>query len=310
MKKEIAFLDALAAKQRKFLQKGGLCVGLVVTRTAQQEGLPLSARDLRTLEGGQVRGLGKAAVQAILEEFEIKKTLAEEGGRTSRGSLGLMEAYVEVLNNAHRRRASLDLTKVMDWWIEKVRVHFSSEGPKFHFDIAKSVSSNLVGILAQAHEIQRNSGGTNYVGAMLQHLVGAKLDIVLGDGMIQHHGHSTADNPTGRNADFEINGVAIHVTTHPTEALIRKAALNLQSGLKPIIVTLADGVEGAVFLLKGTEWSDRVDIMDAGQFLTANIYEHSLFKAGECKSTLLSILERYNQIVDECETDPVLKIRF
>jgi hypothetical protein len=310
MKKETAFLDALAAKQRKFLQKGGLCVGLVVTRIAQNEGLPLNAANLRTDEGGQVRGLGKAAVQAILEEFGIKKTLAEEGGRTSRGSLGLMEAYVAALNDAHKPRSPIDLSKVMGWWIEKVRAHFSSEGPKFHFDIAKSVSSNLAGIFAQSLEIQKNSGGTNYVGAMLQHLVGAKLDIVLGAGLIQHHGFSTADNPTGRNADFEINAIAIHVTTHPTEALIRKAALNLQSGLKPIIVTLADGVEGAHFLLKGTEWRDRVDIMDADQFLTANIYEHSLFKAEDCKPTLLSILERYNEIVDQCETDPVLKIRF
>lgn len=310
MKGGLKFLDTLAARQKKFLHKGGLCVGLVVTRTAQQEGLPLNAQTLRTDEGGQVRGLGKAAVQSILGEFGITKTLAEEGGRTSRGSLGLMETYVDALNHANKGTSPLDLAKVMDWWIEKVRIHFSSEGPKFHFDTAKSVSANLSGILAQAQEIQKNSGGANYVGAMLQHLVGAKLDIVLGPGLIKHHGHSTADNPTGRNADFEINGVAVHVTTHPTEALIRKAAVNLQSGLKPIIVTLADGVEGALFLLKGTEWRDRVDIMDAGQFLTANIYEHSLFKVAECKSTILTILQRYNQIIEECETDPVLKIRF
>ncbi|MCX6964060.1 MAG: DUF4928 family protein [Verrucomicrobia bacterium] len=304
------FLDALAVRQKKFLHKGGLCIGLVVTRTAQLEGLPLDALALLTNEGGQVRGLGKAAVQSILAEFGITKTLAEEGGRTSRGSLGLMQAYVVALNQANKGRSPLDLEKVMVWWIEKVRLHFSSDGPKFHFDTAKSVSANLAGILSQAHEIQKNSGGANYVGAMLQHLVGAKLDIVLGPASIRHHSHSTADGPTGRNADFEINGVAVHVTTHPTEALIRKAADNLQSGLKPIIVTLADGVEGALFLLKGTEWRDRIDIMDAAQFLTANIYERSLFKVGECKSTIQTILERYNQIVEECETDPVLKIRF
>jgi hypothetical protein len=310
MKGQLTFLDTLAAKQKKFLNKGGLCVGLVVTRTAQQEGLPMDAKSLRTDEGGQVRGLGKAAVQSILAEFGITKTLAEEGGRTSRGSLGLMEAYVHALNQSNKSRSPVDLSKVMDWWIAKVRIHFSSEGPKFHFDTAKSVSANLIAILNQAHEIQKNSGGANYVGAMLQHLVGAKLDIVLGSNVIKHHGHSTADNPTGRKADFEINGAAVHVTTHPTEALIRKAAGNLQSGLKPIIVTLADGVEGALFLLNGTEWRDRVDVMDAGQFLTANIYEHSLFRVGQCQSTIQTILERYNQIVDECERDPVLKIRF
>ena len=28
----------------------------------------------------------------------------------------------------------------------------------------------------------------------------------------------------------------------------------------------------------------------------------------ECKITLTKLLERYNQIVEECETDPVLRV--
>lgn len=304
----LKFLESLSAKQKKFLHKGGLCVGLVVTRTAQQSGLPLKAADLRTDEGGQVKGLGKAAVQSILAEYGISKVLAEEGGRTSRGSLGLMESYVAALNEANNEQRKLDLTRVMQWWIEKVKLHFASEGPKFHFDSGKSIAANLADIFSQASEIQKNAGGASYVGAMLQHLVGAKLDIVLGSGLIKHHGYSVADQSTERNADFEVNGVAIHVTTHPSEALIRKAAANLQAGLKPVIVTLADGVQGAAYLLKGTEWRERIDVIDATQFLTANVYERSLFKAGECKATLAAILARYNELVDSCETDPVLKI--
>ncbi|MBE7495103.1 MAG: DUF4928 family protein [Verrucomicrobiaceae bacterium] len=304
----LKFLESLSAKQKKFLHKGGLCVGLVVTRAAQQSGLPLKAADLRTDEGGQVKGLGKAAVQSILAEYGISKVLAEEGGRTSRGSLGLMESYVAALNEANNEQRKLDLTRVMQWWIEKVKLHFASEGPKFHFDSGKSIAANLADIFSQASEIQKNAGGASYVGAMLQHLVGAKLDIVLGSGLIKHHGYSVADQSTERNADFEVNGVAIHVTTHPSEALIRKAAANLQAGLKPVIVTLADGVQGAAYLLKGTEWRERIDVIDATQFLTANVYERSLFKAGECKATLAAILARYNELVDSCETDPVLKI--
>jgi hypothetical protein len=303
-------LDALAAKQRKFLNKGGLCVGLVVTKTAQEKGLPLSPESLRTDEGGQVAGLGKAAVQNILGAYGITKVLAEEGGRTSRGSLGLMEAYVTALNALKAKTPQLDLEEAMEWWIDKVRLHFASEGPKFNFDTGKSVAANLSNIFEQAAEIQKNSGGADFVGAMLQHLVGAKLDIVLGAGTADHHGFSVADHSTDRQADFEVDGVAIHVTTHPTEALIRKAAKNLQAGLKPVIVTLFDGVEGAAYLLKNTEWKDRIDVIDATQFLTANVYERSLFKAGECKATLVAILTRYNEIVANCETDPVLRIRF
>lgn len=305
----VGVLEALASKQRKFLNKGGLCVGLVVTRTAQEKGLPLDPHKLRTGEGGQVAGLGKVAVQGILAEYGIAKVLAEEGGRTSRGSLGLMEAYVAALNAFHAESGPPDLDEAMGWWIGKVRLHFAGEGPNFHYDIGKSVAANLADLFAQASEIQKHSGGAHFVGAMLQHLVGAKLDIVLGRGVVAHHGFSVADHSTDRQADFEVGGVAIHVTAHPTEALVRKAAKNLQAGLKPLIVTFAEGVEGAAYLLKNTAWKDRVDIIDATQFLTANVYERSLFDAGGCRETLRGILDRYNEIVEIHETDPVLRVR-
>ena len=143
---------------------------------------------------------------------------------------------------------------------------------------------------------------------MLQHLVGAKLDIVLGPGKLHHHGFSVADHSTDRKADYQVEAVAIHVTTHPTEALVRKCAENLQAGCKPLIITLGDGVEGAAFLLKNANLADRVDLLDVGQFLTANVYERSLFKAAACKVTFSKLLDRYNEIVASCETDPALRI--
>lgn len=301
-------LESLCKVHPKFLQKGGLCVALVITQTAKEKGLPLDPEGQRTEEGGQVAGLGKAAVQKILEAHGIIKVLAEEGGRTSRGSLGLMTAYVEALNDLHRNKA-LNLGEAMEWWIDKVRAHFAAEGPKFNFDTGKSLQSNIADLLEQAREVQSHAGGTNYVGAMLQHLVGAKLDFVLGIGKIAHHGFSVADRSTERSGDYEVDGVAIHVTTHPSEALVRKCAANLQAGLKPVIITVADGVGGAAFLLRNSSLADRVDTLDAVQFLTANVYERSLFRADSCKMTLTNFIERYNEIVAACETDPTLLIR-
>jgi len=180
---------------------------------------------------------------------------------------------------------------------------------EFNFDYGKSLRANIGDLLQQAQDLQTDAAGNNYVGAMLQHLVGAKLDVVLGQGKIRHHGSSVADHSTERNSDFQIEAVAIHVTTHPTEALVRKCTANLNGGLKPVIVTLGDGVAGAEFLLKNSGLADRVDVLDVGQFLTANIYERSLFKAADCKVTFSSLLERYNEIVSSCETDPSLRIR-
>ncbi len=301
-------LQTLCKSHPKFLHKGGLCVGLVVTETAREKGLPLDAEDLRTEEGGQVAGLGKGAVQKILEVHHISKVLAEEGGRTSRGSLGLMKAYVAALNELHHNHV-LDLDAALGWWIERVRAYFASEGPKFHFDPGKSLRANIKDLLEQAEELQASGGGTNYVGAMLQHLVGAKLDLILGAGTLTHHGFSVADQSTARKADYQIDATAIHVTTHPSEALVRKCADNLGAGLRPLIVTTASSVQPADFLLEGASIADRVDVLDATQFLTANVYERSFFKTAQCKVTLTALLERYNAIVAECETDPSLLIK-
>lgn len=252
-------------------------------------------------------GMGKAAVQKILESHGITKILTEEGGRTSRGSLGLMREYVDLLNSLQKEK-QLDINAVELWWVVKVRLHFASKGPKLNFDTGKSLAANISDLLAQANELQSNSGGTNYVGAMLQHLVGAKLDLVLGVGKIRHHGFSVADHSTERKGDFHIDAMAIHVTTNPNEALVRKCGDNLKSGLKPLIITTADGVGVAAFQLRNGQLQDRVDVLDCSQFLTANLYERSLFQVADCKITLTKLLERYNKIVDECETDPVLKV--
>ena len=107
-------LEDLCKEHPKFLRKGGLCVALVITETARDRGLPLDPEYLRTDEGGQVAGLGRAAVQRILEVNGISRVLAEEGGRTSRGSLGLMKAYVAVLNRQHQAK-TLDLDEAKIW---------------------------------------------------------------------------------------------------------------------------------------------------------------------------------------------------
>jgi hypothetical protein len=91
---------------------------------------------------------------------------------------------------------------------------------------------------------------------------------------------------------------------------MRKCEANLNAGLKPVIITLAEGVGGANFLLKGSALANRVDVLDAVQFLTANVYEHSLFQVAGCKLTLTKLLQRYNDIVTACETDPSLRINF
>lgn len=75
-----------------------------------------------------------------------------------------------------------------------------------------------------------------FVGAMLQHLIGAKLSLALPDVVFEHNGFSVADGPTGRSGDFEIGNASLHVTTMPGEAVVRKCAANLSAGRRPSLL--------------------------------------------------------------------------
>ena len=161
-------------------------------------------------------------------------------------------------------------------------------------------------MLEQAHKRQRASAGTTYVGTVLKHLVGAKLDLVLGG--IKRHGASTADLSNGRSSDFSAGDVAIHVTAAPSETLLRKCEENLGRSLRPLIVTTPDGVAVALGLAKQFNLRQRIDVLDIEQFLASNFYEHGRFDPQGRRLAAVRLVAKYNEIVDTCETDPGLRI--
>lgn len=291
----------------KIRGKGALCVVLFISRYARDHGFPLNPDSLVTEGTGQVLGLGKGAVQKILADYGIPQVLAEEGGRTSRGSLGNMRAYVEFLNALHRQGLA-DAATIEAWWIDKVKVHFSAKPLKLRFDPSKGMQAIVQDVLVQAKKRQQEATGTMYHGAVLQHLVGAKLELAMPELQIAHNGFSVADSFSDRSGDFVLDDSVIHVTTSPGEALIRKCQQNIDAGAKPIILTLGEGVAVAKGLASNAGLAGRIDVMDAEQFLAANLHELSLFKASERRSTFLKLVEAYNRIVEENETDPGLRI--
>ena len=52
----------------------------------------------------------------------------------------------------------------------------------------------------------------------------------------------------------------------------------------------------------------RVDILEVEQFIATNVYELSKFQTSQRKLTIERLIAQYNQIVEECETDPSLKV--
>ncbi|MCB1207549.1 MAG: DUF4928 family protein [Verrucomicrobiae bacterium] len=296
------------ASSHKFLgTKGPLCVALVITRTAIRNGVPLDPSTLVTAAKGQVLGLGKAAVQSILADYGITKVLASEGGRTSRGSMGNMESYVAFLNEL-AVEMPCDLGDVEKWWVERVRDYFESSPLRLKVDTGASLKAGIGGIFDEAKRRQGENRGTTVVGALMQHLVGAKLEVLFPDHEICHSGYSVADSPTGRFGDFQIGDTVIHVSSAPGKALLEKCRDNLDKGLRPLIVSTGPGAALAENLADEDGLSKRIEVLDIVQFLVGNLLEWTEFEGAKRRATFEELVERYNGIVERCETDPSLKI--
>ncbi|MBK7051536.1 MAG: DUF4928 family protein [Rhodoferax sp.] len=150
--------------------KGQIATMIYASRLARRTGLPFDVEGGITTEGeGQVKGLGKGSVQAILADYGITRVLAEEGGRTSRGSLGNIRNFLNFLNELHIA-GNADTSAIEAWWVEQAKYFFNAKPFALRFETGKSLRSVLRDLLAQARKRQDEGAGTMFVGAMLQHL--------------------------------------------------------------------------------------------------------------------------------------------
>ena len=186
--------------------------------------------------------------------------------------------------------------------------YFAGKPFKLAGDTSRSVSDAVNGLLDQAVKRQKQNPGMKYAGTLLQHLVGAKLELLMPT--VEIHGASDADDQTGREGDFIVGDTAIHCTTAPAGLLIEKCKSNLGHGLNPVIITVSDRVVTARNLLEDAGIGSRVEVWDLQQFLSINVYEHGLFSSNDRRRFLADLVSGYNGIIDECKTDPSLHIEY
>jgi len=295
--------------QQNVFTKGPLALMMQLTRMVGVKPFPLNAEEFRTEKEGQVAGLGGGNLRKILQEHGITQVLASEGGRTSRGSMGLMSKYLDFLN-AWRTEEPIDFAEVKAFWAEQVREYFRNQPFTLTSDLSKTIGASLDELFEQAKKRQKQNPGTQYLGIMLQHLVAAKLSLILPPDTFIIHAASVADSPTARSGDFVINRMALHCTTAPGEPLIQKCQANLRANLHPIIITVFDRVKTAFDLAADAGLNGRIEVWDIQQFLSTNISEHSMFDGTARNAKLADIIEKYNAIITEVETDPSLRIEF
>ena len=294
--------------EQKFNGKGPLSVAVQLTRAARNSDFPLNPEDFLTGLGGQVKGLGGPNLKAILKEYGIDRVLTKEGARTSRGSISNMRSYVEFLNTQHQSAGPLDWDEIEQFWIGKVQDYFASDPVKLSVDASNSVRFIVRDLISQITARQKAMPGATFLGTMMQHLVGAKLEVILGYGNIVHNCASNNDQNAGRTGDFDISDSTIHVTSSPSEALLEKCRENITANRKPIIITLDKGVDTAEVLAENIGISTRIDIIDFVQFIVTNIHEHSLFRLDDRHVRIEELIECYNKLIDTYETEPSLKI--
>lgn len=290
---------------QKIKGKGALALVVQLTRAFSKDELPIDPADYVTDRQGQVAGLGEANLRKILADHGITRQLAKEAGRTNRGNMGLMRAYADFINMLP---APLDFNAIEEYWIACVRAYFAGQPFKLAKDSSRSVTDAVNGLLDQAARRQKENPGMKYAGTVLQHLVAAKLELLMPT--VEIHGASDADDQTGRAGDFIIDDTVIHCTTAPANLLIEKCRVNIEHGLNPVIITVSDRVTTARNLLEDTGLGTRVEVWDLQQFLSTNVYEHGCFSSGIRTRVLSELIANYNSIIDEFETDPSLHIEY
>jgi hypothetical protein len=308
-KVDIPLSSRLEQFQNKFsvVNVGGLGTALILTRKAKKSGLPLKPGTLLTEGGGQVAGLSGNAINKILKEYGEDRRVGTEGGRTSRGTPALARQYADFLNEVTAENLAV-LNNIEKWWVERIVEFFNTQPFNLRYDESKNLISMLEDLLEQALKRQQQQPGRTYVGAVLQHLVGAKLEIALPDNKIEHHGYSVADK-TERSGDFDVGDLSIHCTTTPQESLLQKCLSNIQSGKRPLILTRGKMIGSAEELARSIGIADRVEILDVLQFVTMNLYELSLLKAVQRQVTIENLTNKYNEIIAKCEADQSLQIK-
>ena len=100
------------------------------------------------------------------------------------------------------------------------------------------------------------------------------------------------------------------VTTSPGEAVVERCRENLDDNLRPIIVTTERGLAAVEVLAENKGLAERIDVLEIEQFMASNLHELGNFKADGRRTAVEELIDRYNEVVDEYETDPSLKIEF
>lgn len=283
--------------------------GLIVSHMIR-DGLPIDDERLYSEGKSQVRGLSGSTIERILELHGETRFFTSEGGRTSRGTVHLAASFRDVLNEltpesgfAHQDTPRL-ASALEAYFTSCVRLdYFDKQRISLDIDPSKPVSSIVAEIVKAAAE--RSDKPT---GVVLQHLVGAKLQLRFPDEDIGCDRANTADLQTEREGDFQIGSTAFHVTTAPMEKLINRCIKNRSEGYRPVILTLEGKVQAAKQMAENVNMLDQISVQSAENFIGTNIEEIAVYDGDKIRQSIAKLIRTYNERINHIESDKSLMI--
>ncbi|MCW7550121.1 DUF4928 family protein [Photorhabdus sp. APURE] len=282
--------------------------GLIVSHMVS-EGLPIDDEHLYSEGKSQVRGLSGGTIQKILEQNGETRFFTSEGGRTSRGTVHLAASFRDTLNKLNPTyEKPQDMRKVSSeleaFFTACVRIdYFDKQRISVDIDPLKPVSFLVTEILKAAAD--RSDKPT---GIVLQHLVGAKLQLRFPDEKIGLDRANTADRQTDREGDFQVGNTAFHVTTAPMEKLVSRCVKNKNEGYRPVILTLESKVQAAKQMAENVNMLDQISVQSAEIFIGTNIEEISIYDGDKIKVSIAQLIRTYNSRINRIESDKSLMI--
>lgn len=287
-----------------------MAAGIAVERILR-DSFPLDADTVTTNGGGQVRGLSGTMIANILAQHGETRPFASEAGRTSRGTIQMSVKLGQLVTDAFNGATPTEADRLIvadaleEYFIGRIRDDYlNKQRIKVALDTRKPVAKVVSDILTAA---QARADATA-AGTVLQHLVGAKLELRFPDEEIGRDRANAADQQTDRQGDFQIGSTAFHVTMSPMAKLADRARANIMDGYRPVVIVPENKVDFAVGLFDSVGLGELVSVQSAETFIGTNIEELAGYGTTNIRAGVVALVRRYNERIEAVEDDKSLRI--
>ncbi|HFC09819.1 MAG TPA: DUF4928 domain-containing protein [Chloroflexi bacterium] len=286
-----------------------------VLEAIREHGWPI-ARSYYVSKGNQIR-MNKHKFEKVLTRALGPKRTAllkvpREGGRTTRSTPAVADKFVDWLKSVFP--PELDSETAKDY-ADCLELFASEDFEQFMLSqagISVPKPSPQFPLSEFVQKIIEKAG--NKRGAVIHHLVGAKLAIRLGQSdELEPRPYTAADKQIDVPGDYWYRNTAFHVTAAPSGELLKKCQDNLAKGWRVWIITLREGVETARILAKDLDakLAKNIQVVSVPEFVGQNLEEIGAFASDNIAQQAERLLQEYNDRIDKAEDgDPTLKIIF